>query len=207
MNKNRIPISGFTILELMIVVCIIGLLLGLILPRAFRAQYDAKFGVLRQAASETGAYVTMYAQEKAAVSALNNQPLTPGDILLGTSGTGQTQGMAFHYTGHPCFDEVQARISKQSPMVNPFNAAGIFEPENDDEKIPAERPGLIYLAALTNTIENSSKNSLTRLQAPGMIDFYFIFTEKNGWYKQSSPKTLEGLRKGIYIGRYSAVIH
>jgi len=199
MKKNMSACAGFTLFELMMVVMIIGILLGLALPRALRTQYEAKFSLLRQTASEAGAYVTMYAQNQAGALNREGVALTPGDILLGSmdsgSGTGWS-GLAFHYTGHPVFDGVQARVSAASPMVNPFSKTGIFESDNDDEKTPADRPGLIYLAGAQ---PEPAFGTGTRCST----DFYFIFTGDNGWYQEYRPDDPKSLGKGIYIGRYT----
>jgi len=46
--KKRINQKGFTLIELLLVVVIIGILLSVIVPRAWRANIDAKYGLVRQ---------------------------------------------------------------------------------------------------------------------------------------------------------------
>lgn len=54
--KLRRKEKGFTLIELLLVVVIIGLMLAVIVPRAWRANIDTKYGLVRQAGTELASW-------------------------------------------------------------------------------------------------------------------------------------------------------
>jgi prepilin-type N-terminal cleavage/methylation domain-containing protein len=59
MKRNE---RGFTLIELLLVVVIIGLMLAVIVPRAWRANVDAKYGLVRQNCSELASFAQQWAE-------------------------------------------------------------------------------------------------------------------------------------------------
>ncbi len=56
--------KGFTLIELLLVVVIIGLMLSVIVPRAWRANIDAKYGLVRQNCSELASFGQEWAEDQ-----------------------------------------------------------------------------------------------------------------------------------------------
>ena len=81
--------KGFTLIEVVLVTAIIGVLLAVVVPRAWRANVDAKYGTLRQMTVAIGGTAQEWAQGQ-----LNTQPTASTailhayfDTLVGSPGT------------------------------------------------------------------------------------------------------------------------
>jgi prepilin-type N-terminal cleavage/methylation domain-containing protein len=62
--KRKNSEKGFTLIELLLVVVIIGLMLAVIVPRAWRANIDAKYGLVRQNCSELASFGQEWAENQ-----------------------------------------------------------------------------------------------------------------------------------------------
>jgi prepilin-type N-terminal cleavage/methylation domain-containing protein len=195
--------AGFTLIELVLVVTIIGLISSMIIPRAMRAMTDAKFSLVRQNATETGAYVLMWAQNMAACQG-QDKTSTVYDYLMGqapdanaAAANTKLPSLAGHYTGNDAFDCIEKVVTKTQSISNPFNAVSIFDRLNDDRYVPGHQPGLLYLAAAPDP--PSPKRA-----GGGLYNFYFVFTNTdNGWYGLSDANDPNEIQRGIFVARLS----
>ena len=200
-NQIVLKRSGFTLVELLLVISIIGIMLAVIIPRAQRAQFEAKASMVRQNASEAGSYVVQWAQTEAH-SLHDKSCLTIADFIMGTGDEEKTAilknraTLAGHYTGNEVFDGVENFINPDFPIKNPFNQVSIFDRVNDSEKNPGEQPGLLFLASAVDYSKKTAKSAFNNL--------YFIFTGmNNSWYGSIDSKDLDGISRGIFVARFS----
>ena len=59
MNREK----GFTLIEILLVVVIIGIMLAVIVPRAWRANIDSKYGLIRQSCSELASFASLWTEQ------------------------------------------------------------------------------------------------------------------------------------------------
>lgn len=196
--------AGFTLIELLLVITIIGVILSVILPRAHRANREAKFSQVRQYASEIGSYTTQWAQNQATAQR-QNSPYSVKDFLMETINQNiagfQSKPLVNKYTGNDCFNGVERLITPEDLPNNPFNGASYFSPVNDDpvkddpetEIVPSKKPGLLYLASAVDPVGNRNYRN-----------FYLLFTGMNGtWYGEMDHEDADALRHGIFVARFS----
>lgn len=188
--------AGFTLIELLLVITIIGVILSVILPRAHRANREAKFSQVRQYASEIGSYTIQWAQNQA-IAQRQNSPYSVKDFLMETSDPDisgfQSEPLANKYTGNDTFNGVEKLITPDDLPKNPFNGASYFSPVNNDpEIVPSKKPGLLYLVSTVDPVGDRN-----------FRNFYFLFTGMDGtWYGEMNHKDADAIRHGIFVARF-----
>ncbi len=187
---------GFTLIEFLLVVSIMGIMLSVILPRALRAGHEAKFSQIRQDASEIGSYVTQWGQRQTEAQSHRGN-YTVRDFFLAeldADRLGYVSTPLIHkYTGNEAFKGVGETIPATTTPRNPFNEVSYFKAENDDQVVPSKKPGLLYFVSVLDGEEEAAH----RL-------FYFIITGDDGkWFGDMDKSDPSGIRRGVFVGRYS----
>ena len=92
-TKNRFRNSkGFTLIELLLVVGIIGVLLAIIIPKAIRANINAKYGIVDKNCAELKSYAVQWAEKS--IRAQDEQTSTATLADYYASLAGETGGIA-----------------------------------------------------------------------------------------------------------------
>ncbi|MCK5231742.1 MAG: type II secretion system protein [Desulfobulbaceae bacterium] len=198
--------DGFSLIEILLVIAIMGILAMAIIPRAQRAKTDARYSLVRQAALEIGKWGVEWAernqesQDVADSCTLNDymETLTgyTGDgsnnnwsgtpkTLIGTSECRNPSGQAVNYS-------VADIMPNDKQPRNPFNGTGYMSLSNDGSG--SVTPGLLYLARDTNGTHD---------------EYYFVYTGTDSANNQDfhagmgsvSSMSLAQLRNGIFVIR------
>jgi prepilin-type N-terminal cleavage/methylation domain-containing protein len=206
--------DGFTILEIIFAVVIIGILIAVIVPRARRVNVDAKYAGVRQAAAEIGrwgndwATRNLEAQNPAASCNLNDYILTLsgyvgdvstpnwtrpiGQLLANDDLTGSCRP-----AGTGVNNVVADLIPPDSQPRNPFNGLSYFNVSggNDGSQVQA---GVLYLGYYSVPVS-------------GVNHYYFIYTGTDSvtgtqWHAGMGSGVnpfpgLAELRNGIFMAR------
>ncbi len=203
-NRQR----GFTLIEIMLVVVIIGVMLAVVVPRAWRANVDAKYGNLRQTCAELAGYANDWAKQQ-----LESQH-PGGDAVLDDYFQTLAQEVTdVTWVGDPSSDsefvsggnnwnspavEVEGRgdgpsdvaatavvanlLPPGSGLRNPFNGLDLLQVTGD--------PGDPVPGAVACGMDDDD----------GYNYYALIFQATDGWYAGQGP-TLGGLRSGVFVAR------
>ena len=197
---------GFTLIEIMLVIVIIGVMVAVIIPRALRANVDTKYNLVRQAAAELGKWGVTWAerqveiQTEADTCGLNDYVGT----LVGFTGNSNTNWPVPTGGGSPVDPAGSCRgaantipnaveeITPQDVVLrNPFNGVAYFSPVHDGS---TATPGMLYLASV-------SSGSFSH--------YYFVFTGTDSntattWHSGMGSGTtlaIENARNGVFMAR------
>lgn len=196
---------GFTIIELLLVITIIGVILAVVVPRAWRAGIEAKYSIVAQSATELGSWGMTWAEK-------NLESQSPTDycnlqdyvVTLGTfvGRENWTQASYPLTTPWPCHSSASLTFSVADIMPpekqprNPFNGLSYFDPLNNGNTI---QPGVLYLGLAT---EGTFPNRV--------FHYYFVYsgteaTTNTSWHAGMgsglNPLPIENLRNGIFMAR------
>jgi prepilin-type N-terminal cleavage/methylation domain-containing protein len=200
-QNHTLSKHGFTLLEFLLVITIFGLVLAVVLPRALRATYEAKFGMVRQYGSEIASYMTQWGENQV-LAQRELSPFTIKDFFMenidrGTAGF-ESPALVDKYTGNDDFNGVQMLVPPEKIQKNPFNGVSYFSAANDDpEYVPSPKTGLLYFVS---GVDPTVRNQYFR-------NFYLIFTGTGGkgrwlpWFTEWDEEGERELRRQRRVNR------
>ena len=207
---------GFTLVELMVVLAIIGVVLVFLIPRAYRASVESKYQLLRQTSTELASWANEWAEKELeiqstdATSTLNDYMETLGNDgsvdWVGNSGTvSNWQGNLINVslrdgttTGVTPNTGVKEIMPQAKILTNPFNGLSVFSSENNpaDVAIGHAVTGAIGCAYVVDGAYN-----YYALLFQGTESIGTATAGANIFYAGQDADTLAELRNGIFIAR------
>jgi prepilin-type N-terminal cleavage/methylation domain-containing protein len=213
-QKTNNPV-GFTLIEILMVAAIIGVMLAVIIPRAFRAQVDTKYSIVRQTAAEMGQWGMTWAQRNLEAQAetdtcrLNNyvadlvrytgeQTATNNYWAIKNAGVGNQGPTLVCRGGAAAPMSVEAIMPEDKKPKNPFNGVSYFMVPNDGS---ANNAGVLCLVVVEYPL------------ASGMMNYYFVYlgTDSTGvaapfndWTAgmgSGFSPTIDQARNGVFMAR------
>lgn len=207
-QKTNNP-SGFTLIEILMVAAIIGVMLAVIIPRAFRAQVDTKYSIVRQTAAELGKWGLTWAERNLEaqtdtdtcrlndyvaelVGYVGDQDATDNYWTI-KAGADQGPALACRVSTPRAAMSVEAIMPEDKKPKNPFNGVSYFMAPNDGA--PANiNAGVLYLVSIEDP------------GGSGMMNYHFIYlgtdsTSVTDWTAGMGTANINQARNGVFMAR------
>ena len=187
--------EGFSLVELLMVVGVIGLILWVLIPIGLRTRIDAKYGVIRKNCSELASYTSQWAHQAIMAQDQQESYATLADYygsLAGlyhapTSGPAPGEWLADNIGPSNWRQNRDDKNSIQMKIISGrfMNGKDSTAPENCVENlIPKDRPilnpftkvGIFESENFPSSISDGGKGPV-----PGSIAFGGVHEEKEGW--------------------------
>ena len=220
MNRKE----GFTLIEILLVVVIIGIMLAVIVPRAWRANVDTKYGLIRQNGAELGSFAMQWVEDCIQSQDPQDSTAVTASYYASLSGSStgvpmETQMWVANPTANPWVSSpppvvtgrlmpgstidtapqnpVKSLVPPEKSMVNPFNGLNVFAPGNF--------PALPVTGALASCMGARETDGWY------YVALLFQGTDSNvadfsdGTFFAGQDITSQGLRNGIFVARIQSL--
>ena len=204
--SNCLRRKGFSMMEIVLVVVIIGVMLLIIVPRAARVREDAKFNSVRQEAAELAKWGNIWAER-----AVETQDSTVYCTKINFVNTLWTASETTGYTADGTNTNWTAPSGSQPSQVATCSSSTNFRPRNTVQEImPTEQTlrnpftGINYFEAQNNGNVAGAimLYGAASTKDPGYWEYYLIFRGKTGsWFGSMNTDLGDGLRNGVFFAR------
>ncbi len=220
MGRNK---RGFTLIEILLVVVIIGIMLAVIVPRAWRANIDSKYGLVRQAGSELVSFAHQWAEGQ--IQAQTETTALGLDAYFNTlcyTAAGNNRSWVACSTNNSNWNNntginqnipgrnglagaaskpeacVQDYVPPEKTPRNPFNGASVFNPSNDPGAAGQVIPG-----ALAGRYEPEAGTNFNyyALLFQGTDSTTTNLNQATTYHAGQAGNSVEGMRNGIFMAR------
>jgi len=219
---------GFTLIEILLVVTIIGIMLAVIVPRAWRANIDSKYGLVRQNCSELASFGHEWAEEQLLAQSEEFSTATIDAYFITLTGVGtfgtnaawvadqttsnwnkvgwtanpiEITGRNMTATGQNLAPEasVENIVPPEKIPRNPFNNVSVFASSND----PTGKSVITGAVACASIAETTGADAwhYYALLFQGTDSSTVTTGTATTYHAGQSPLTLAGLRNGIFLAR------
>ncbi|MDY0222313.1 MAG: prepilin-type N-terminal cleavage/methylation domain-containing protein [Desulfobacterium sp.] len=181
--------KGFTLIELLLVVVIIGLMLSVIVPRAWRANIDAKYGLVRQNASELASFGQEWAENQLLAQNESVSTATIDDYLFTLSKRATAAGIWVNTAATWVADQANTNWS--------FSGAG------GTAATASNLPGNIFVRGRTTSTVLSPTGQVPETTVEGIIPPEKVirnpFNEVNVFQSPNDPLTAGSVVTGAIL--------